>query len=578
MGVNIVAIYARKSNDQGGVSDEAKSVTRQIEHARAYAVRKGWTVAGDHIYVDDGISGAEFATRPGFLPLMNAVAAKPRPAFDVIVMSEDSRLGREAIETAYALKQIIQAGVRVFFYLGDRERTLDSPTEKLLMSVAAFADELERERARQRTYDAMRRQAEAGYVTGGRVFGYDNVEVAAAGPDGRSQRSHVARQVNEIEAGIVRRIFGAYAAGHGFTTIAKGLNDEAAPCPRAQQGRPHGWAPSSVREILHRPLYRGQIVWNKTRKRDSWGRKKPSARSRTEYLEVSAPSLRVVTDELWTAVQARLAEMCGLALRSTSGRLMGRPPRTGAKYLLSGLLRCAQCGSTLEARSRSHGRQRALFYGCAAYHKRGRAVCTNGLTVPMDDFDFAVLAALEDQILQPEILDAALDRATAELMTDSTVQRRERLEQDLARLEREVSRFTAALGAGGDLETIVAALREREAERAVLQRDLAELAGGVTPDQLSAPSLRAELRQILTDWRSLLRQQVAQGHQIVRRLIVGRLDCAPQPERFYRVSGTGTIARIIEGHVPLMVASPNYASWNQMAGWLCAVDGLRCAA
>jgi hypothetical protein len=29
-------------------------------------------------------------------------------------MSEESRLGREQIETAYALKQIIQAGVRVF--------------------------------------------------------------------------------------------------------------------------------------------------------------------------------------------------------------------------------------------------------------------------------------------------------------------------------------------------------------------------------------------------------------------------------------------------------------------------------
>ena len=49
-----------------------------------------------------------------------------RPLFQVLVMSEESRLGREAIETAYALKQIVQAGIRVFFYLEDRERTLDS--------------------------------------------------------------------------------------------------------------------------------------------------------------------------------------------------------------------------------------------------------------------------------------------------------------------------------------------------------------------------------------------------------------------------------------------------------------------
>lgn len=31
----IAAIYARKSTDQSGVADEARSVTRQIEHARA---------------------------------------------------------------------------------------------------------------------------------------------------------------------------------------------------------------------------------------------------------------------------------------------------------------------------------------------------------------------------------------------------------------------------------------------------------------------------------------------------------------------------------------------------------------
>ena len=39
----IAAVYARKSTEQTGVADEQKSVTRQIDHARAYAVRKGWT-------------------------------------------------------------------------------------------------------------------------------------------------------------------------------------------------------------------------------------------------------------------------------------------------------------------------------------------------------------------------------------------------------------------------------------------------------------------------------------------------------------------------------------------------------
>jgi len=94
----IAAVYARKSTEQN-TNDEEKSVARQIAHARAYATRNGWTVVDEHIYVDDGISGAEFIKRPGFLRLMNAL--KPRAPFQVLIMSEESRLGREQIETAY---------------------------------------------------------------------------------------------------------------------------------------------------------------------------------------------------------------------------------------------------------------------------------------------------------------------------------------------------------------------------------------------------------------------------------------------------------------------------------------------
>ena len=74
------------------------TVTRQVDRARAYARRKGWTVDDSCLFVDDGISGAEFAARPGFVQSMNALT--PRPAFQVLIMSEESRLGREAIATA----------------------------------------------------------------------------------------------------------------------------------------------------------------------------------------------------------------------------------------------------------------------------------------------------------------------------------------------------------------------------------------------------------------------------------------------------------------------------------------------
>jgi hypothetical protein len=64
---------------------------------------------------------------------MNALT--PRAPFQVLIMSEESRLGREQIETAYALKQLVTAGIHVWLYLEDRECTLDSPTAKYLASV-----------------------------------------------------------------------------------------------------------------------------------------------------------------------------------------------------------------------------------------------------------------------------------------------------------------------------------------------------------------------------------------------------------------------------------------------------------
>jgi DNA invertase Pin-like site-specific DNA recombinase len=60
----IAAVYARKSTEQSGVADEQKSVARQLEHATLYAAKHGWTVAEEHVYVDDGISAPSSPTGP----------------------------------------------------------------------------------------------------------------------------------------------------------------------------------------------------------------------------------------------------------------------------------------------------------------------------------------------------------------------------------------------------------------------------------------------------------------------------------------------------------------------------------
>ena len=279
------AIYARKSTDQAGIGDEAKSVTRQIDHARAYAATKGWTVDEAHVYTDDGISGALFGDkRPGLARLLNTLHA--RPAFDVLIMSEESRLGREAIETGWTLKQIIDAGVRVFFYLSDQERTVDSAMDKVMLSLTNFASEMERERAGQRTHDALIRKARAGHVANGAVFGYRNV---------RTPERPVTREIVATEADTIRRIFAMVAAGTGFRRIAIALNGEGVPGPISRRpGYAGGWAPSTVRSLVLRDLYRGVSVWNKAQRIVRGGTRKKIDRrpSRMDHRPGSGPPNR----------------------------------------------------------------------------------------------------------------------------------------------------------------------------------------------------------------------------------------------------------------------------------------------
>jgi DNA invertase Pin-like site-specific DNA recombinase len=58
----IAALYARKSTEQNGVADEQKSVSRQIEHARQFATRKGWLVDDDHVTWTTGSLGRSLPT------------------------------------------------------------------------------------------------------------------------------------------------------------------------------------------------------------------------------------------------------------------------------------------------------------------------------------------------------------------------------------------------------------------------------------------------------------------------------------------------------------------------------------
>ena len=561
----IAAIYARKSTEQNGVGDDEKSVTRQIDHARLYAAKKGWSVADEHIYSDDGISGAEFVKRPAFLRLMNAL--KPRPVFQVLIMSEESRLGREQIETAYALKQITDAGVRVFFYLGDRERTLDSAMDKVMLSLTNFAAEMERERARQRTYDAMARKARALHVTGGKVFGYDNVEVQS--PDG--QRLHVVRRINSEQADVVRRIFQLYADGLGLTKLAKRLNAERVPPPRQDN---HGWAGTAIREMLRRELYRGVVVWNRSEKIVKGGTKKQRTRPETEWLKLEAPELRIVSEELWEAVEKRRQQAATtFPRRRSGGKLLGRPAGIDGEspYLLTGFAVCAVCNRAIGGSTQLHGngpasgRRRVTFYHCVTRRKRGDCICSNDVVLRQPLVDDVVLDAVSATLGAP-VVDTAIGKAIARLQAGEgdQIARRATVEREIAVVQARLGRLLEALiGGGSGLETLVAQMKAEEERKKALEAELEALSDLQRVSALDPDAIRRDLEERVRDVKALLGRHTAQARQMLRKLLDGKIVAEPVVDgdrKGYRLSGQLNVGRLLQREVFAALEAANKPS------------------
>src|SRR5260370_515267 len=79
----------------------------------------------------------------------------------------------------------------------------------------------------------------------------------------RAKRTHAAGEPPPAEATVIRRISALYLEGHGYKAIPDRPNAERAPAPRPRRpptdDRPAGWSPSTVRDVLLRPDYAGEL-------------------------------------------------------------------------------------------------------------------------------------------------------------------------------------------------------------------------------------------------------------------------------------------------------------------------------
>jgi site-specific DNA recombinase len=444
------AIYSRFSTDR----QDLHTIADQLRVCSEWAKREGAMVA--LTFADEGISGAAIGNRPGFIAAMRAAQNRE---FDVLVAMDLSRLSRSQGDLAKTVDRLKFVGIRVVGVQDGFDTTRDG--HELVSGLSGIIGQEFRRMVARKTHSALQSRALNKRAAGGKPYGYRST----ANADGTK-----GLEVVPAEAAIVRAIFDDYGARSSLKAIASDLNRRGVPSPGANWKRTTRrvdgkWLMSGVRAILTNEVYLGRMVWNRSQwvKDPDSGKRMRRERPQSEWVTHEAPELRIVSDAAWKLVQDRMAVRASVypisAARTARG---GRP-----KFLLSGLLVCAECGS----RFTISGINRSQRYICSSHTNGGSHACSNGIHVARQ--------LVEDKILGPTIRELLSPEAVA--LASETIQRlyRERQAQpartprkqnaQVARLDRQIEDLERLVRDGVlTAEVAAAAIERARAERSGL--------------------------------------------------------------------------------------------------------------
>lgn len=430
------AAYARYSSDL----QRDASLEDQLRNCRAYCARHGWP--DPVVYTDAAISGSR-NDRPGYRQLL-ADATR----YDVVLIDDLSRLSRDSVESQSAVKRLKFHGVRVIgvsdgIDSGRRSHKADVGLRGLMSEL--YLDDLA-----EKTHRGLTGRVLAGSSAGGLPYGYRVTTVGQLA-------------IDDGQAAVVRRIFAAYVAGDSPRTIAHQLNDDGVPSPRGST-----WAMTAIYGdvrrgigILANPIYAGERIWNRSHwiKHPDSGRRVRQERPESDWKRSAVPELAIVDAATWEAAQRRLKRLRRKVQADGAPVRAGRP----ARHLLSGILRCGQCGGRLVVVD-------AYNYGCSAAKDRG--TCRGGIRVNRKDAEAALLRTLQGELLSEAAFQQFQRAATAALREagpDTGT-----LARQLADAQRTRGNILAAIRAGILTPSTKAELEAAEADVDEAERAIAE--------------------------------------------------------------------------------------------------------
>ena len=198
-----VAVYARVSTARQA---QAQTIEQQLDRLRAAVTGRGWELDDQHVYRDDGYSGASLG-RPGLDRLRDHAALAD---LDVVLVAAPDRLARNYVHQVLLLEELARHGCRVEFL--DRPMSTD-PHDQLLLQIRGAVAEYERTLIAERMRRGRLAKLRAGVLLPWTrpPFGYRL--------DPERPRDPAAVRVEPGEAALVVQMFGSYLEPRVFSAV-----------------------------------------------------------------------------------------------------------------------------------------------------------------------------------------------------------------------------------------------------------------------------------------------------------------------------------------------------------------------
>jgi len=398
--------YPRNSDprkkDSATLESQEKEIRRYIEKMKD----EGYVLEPDCLYPEAMTAYMlPYRERPQLMKLLDDAR---HGKFDVLIVTEFSRLSRRMSEQAVIISIVEDMGVRVE---SCTEHFDDSALGQFMRAAAAFSSESEREKIFWRTQRGSKDRASVALSGGGKAtYGYRYVD-GEKYKRARYEPNETIIWVDEngtawSEASVVRFIFAELKNGISIRQVRLTLTRLKVPTRKGG----YVWADSTVHYIATREAYTGRAVTNRFGAKNKKVYKKPEE-DQIELEDGIIPAL--VDEDTWNAVQERIKENKQLAMRNN------KHPEIG--MLRGGLVRCSYCGWSMTPR---HTRSRPTSpvrwqYGCSRYDggEERRHNHTLHVAIPLaDEFVWSVAVSY---IRQPEKVRARVDDLKRHYSIDS---------------------------------------------------------------------------------------------------------------------------------------------------------------